>query len=95
MAAFMKTMHIVLCNLLDQVPMWLKQSCFESAINLAKSNLSIRQSEQGEDILLHALKLLVLTALSIAPCGAWPQSFPIKPIRIVCGFPPGTAVDLV
>jgi len=31
----------------------------------------------------------------ILPQAGWAQSYPSKPVRIICGFPTGTAVDLV
>ena len=40
--------------------------------------------------LVHA-GLTTAAALPLGKTKAWAQAWPAKPIKIVCGFPPGTA----
>jgi len=41
------------------------------------------------------LRLAALVALALPVSGAWPQSYPTKPIRFIAPFPPGGSSDLI
>jgi tripartite-type tricarboxylate transporter receptor subunit TctC len=44
---------------------------------------------------MNVARLLLVTALCASAFGAWAQTYPSKPIRIVVGFPPGVGNDII
>ncbi len=44
--------------------------------------------------MIRAVKLLATLSLSLAAMGVSAQAFPTKPVKLICPFPPGGAVDI-
>ena len=41
------------------------------------------------------LALLVLLVSAAGSTVAWAQAYPVRPVKIICGFPPGTSLDII
>lgn len=57
--------------------------------------MSTRTTHAEPSRSMHRASALLASAIAAMPAGAMAQSYPVKPVRVVVGFPPGGPTDAV